>query len=250
MEQEMTGKTSIEPLGSFAIKVSGDHTFGTDAVLLADFAGRSSAEVAVDLGTGCGIIPLLLIKNEAAKSVTGVEIQSNAAALAAENAELNGIADRFKVKNADLKYIKDEFAAGTADLVTCNPPYKAEGTGSKNLTEAQKIARHEVMCTLPDVVAAAARLLKFGGRLCICHRPERLCDIFCTMREKKIEPKVLREVIQRDGCEPWLVLVEGRSGGKPGLKIMPPLIVERDGCLSDEMMDIYGDYKQGRSRKA
>lgn len=249
MEPQVSENISTEPLGSFSIKVSDDHTFGTDAVLLADFAGKTHSKFAVDLGTGCGIIPLLLIKAERADSVVGVEIQGPAARLAEDNAKFNGIDGRFSVKNSDLKNIREDFPAALADLVTCNPPYKAPGTGSKNLTEPQIIARHEVLCTLSDVIASAAWLLKFGGRLCICQRPERLADIFCTMREKKIEPKVLREVIQREGGEPWLVLVEGRSGGKPGLKIMPPLFVEKDGLLSDEMMKIYGDYKNGKDRK-
>ncbi len=238
-----------EPLGRFSINVSGEHTFGTDAVLLADFGGRLKVTKHCDLGTGCGIIPLLVLKNTEALRSVGVEIQAPAALIAESNIELNNLQEKMQVINADMKNIKEHLPSGTFDLVTCNPPYKADGAGSKNLTEAEKIARHEVCCTLSDVIDAAAYLLKFGGRLCICHRPERLADIFCVMRERKIEPKVLREVIQKEGKEPWLVLVEGRLGGKSGMQILPPLYVEKNGVLTDEMLEIYGDYKEGHGRK-
>jgi tRNA1(Val) A37 N6-methylase TrmN6 len=237
-----------EPLGRFSINVSDDYTFGTNAVLLADFAGQHLASAACDLGTGCGIIPLLLLKNKVAERVCGVEIQSGAAELARTNIELNLLSGVFEVYNIDMRDIKGILPQGVFDLVTCNPPYKADGTGSKNLTEAQRIARHEITCTFSDVVDAAAKLLRFGGRLCVCHRPERLADIICLMRGANIEPKILREVIQREGKEPWLVLVEGRLGGKSGMIVMPPLFVESNGVLSDEMMKIYGDYKQNRGR--
>ncbi len=240
---------SVEPLGKFKIAVSDDHTFGTDAVLLSDFAGRHRVNTACDLGTGCGIIPLLLLKNETADRVTGVEIQSAAAEIARKNAELNNIKDNFAVLNCDMKEIKANAPSGAFDLVTCNPPYKVAGGGSQNLSEAQRIARHEIKCVFADVVAAAKHLLKFGGFLCVCHRPERLADIFCEMRAQNIEPKVLREVIQREGKEPWLVLVEGKVGAKSGMTVLPPLYVEKDGQLTDEMIEIYGDYKEGHGRK-
>lgn len=238
-----------EPLGRFSINVSDEHTFGTDAVLLADFGCRLKVTKHCDLGTGCGIIPLLVLKNTEASRSVGVEIQAPAALIAESNIELNNLQEKMQVINADMKNIKEHIPPGTFDLVTCNPPYKADGAGSKNLTEAERIARHEVCCTLSDVINTAAYLLKFGGRLCICHRPERLADIFCFMRERKIEPKVLREVIQKEGKEPWLVLVEGRLGGKSGMQILPPLYVEKDGSLTDEMIEIYGDYKEGHGRK-
>ena len=238
-----------EPLGKFSIYVSTDHTFGTDAVLLADFAGSKKANKACDIGTGCGIIPLLLLKNETAQEVDGVEIQPAAAEISAENIKLNGLEGVFNVHCLDMKEVRGNFTAGGFDLVTCNPPYKAKGAGNKNLSEAAKIARHETLCVFEDVVKAAAYLLKFGGRLCICHRPERLADIICDMRAHGIEPKIYREVIQREGEEPWLILIEGRLGGKRGMTLLPPLYVEKNGLLTDEMMDIYGDYKQGKGRK-
>ncbi len=237
-----------EPLGKFQIYVSDEHTFGTDAVLLADFAGKKLSKNACDLGTGCGIIPLLLLKNGSVEKISGVEIQTPAAEIASKNVELNGLNGAFTVINADLKEIKSALPNAEFDLVTCNPPYKADGAGSQNLSEAERIARHEVKCVFGDIVKAAKHLLKFGGRLCVCHRPERLTDIFTEMRANSIEPKVLREVIQREGKEPWLVLVEGKVGGKNGLTVLPPLYVEKDGILSDEMLEIYGDYKENHGR--
>ena len=238
-----------EPLGKYEILVSRDHTFGTDAVLLSDFAGRQRSKKACDIGTGCGIIPLLLHKNGTSPEVHGIELQSAAAEIAEKNAKLNGISKQFKVHNIDMKDVKGNLPHAEFDLVTCNPPYKVDGGGNQNLTEAQRIARHEVKCVFSDVVAAAKYLLKFGGRLCICHRPERLADIMCDMREHGIEPKVLREVIQREGKEAWLVLVEGKLGGNRGMTVLPPLYVEKGGQLTDEMIEIYGDYKEGHDRK-
>lgn len=238
-----------EPLGKFSIYVSKEHTFGTDAVLLADFAGSKRAKRACDLGTGCGIIPLLLIKNESAVAVDGVEIQTLGADIAKENVKLNSLEGVFTVHNRDLNDLRGYLPSGAFDLVTCNPPYKAKDTGNPNLSEAERIARHETLCVFKDVVKVAAYLLKFGGRLCICHRPERMADVICDMRECGIEPKIYREVIQREGEEPWLILVEGRLGGKMGMTVLPPLYVEKNGELSDEMMKIYGDYKQGKGRQ-
>ena len=238
----------LEPLGKYKIFVSEDHSFGTDSILLADFASnglKGRFKNHCDLGTGCGIIPMLMLKDGNVEKSTGVEIQAAGCKLAEESAHINGISDKFRIINADLKYLDGKAEFGAYDLVTCNPPYKAEGSGIQSNAESQKIARHETLCSFDDIVKTSARLLKFSGRLCICHRPERLADIFVTMRKYKIEPKRLRTVIQREKEEPWLVLVEGRLGGKSGMRIMPPLFVEENGRISAEMMIIYGDYKEG-----
>ena len=134
--------------------------------------------------------------------------------------------------------------------MTCNPPYKAAGAGIVSRSKADRVARHETECTLGDVFTAAAKLLRFSGRLCICQRPERLADIFVSMREAGIEPKRFREVIQREGGKAWLVLVEGRLGGRSGIETMPPLYIEKDAILSPEMIDIYGEYKKGHGEGA
>ena len=211
--------------GERIIYVSRDSRFGTDAVLLADFASPKRIDTAVDLCTGGGIIPLLwLCSGSPRAKVIGVEIQPECCRLARRSIEKHLPREKYS-------------------LVTCNPPYFVAGSGFKNKTEGRTIARSEVMCDSYDVCRAARYLLKYGGRLCICQRPERLTDVICAMREQGIEPKRIRLVQQRRDSEPWLVLVEGRRGGKPGLKFIPVLLVEDSGGgYSDEMREIYGRY--------
>ncbi len=235
---------SLSPIGKgIEIYVSNEHTFGTDAVLLQNFAGVKSKDKAVDLGTGCGIIPLLMLRDNPNLNVTGLEIAQNGVALAKASAERNRFKENFSVVLGDIKKPFENLPKGEFTLVTCNPPYKANGSGILSEMSAEKIARHETMCSLEDVVKAAAGLLKFGGRLCICHRPERLGEIFSLMTVHKIQPKKLRLVCKSEGNEPWLVLVEGRLGGGKGLRIAPNLnLYEKNGKLTAEMMSIYGSY--------
>jgi len=233
----------LEPLGKdLGIYVNENHRFGTDAILLSDFSLNSKASVACDLGTGCGIIPMLWIKNKDIQSVFGVEIQTDGCKLAEKTISHYKLENQFSVINSDLKELKGKIPFNFFDLVTCNPPYKAADAGIPNPDESARLARHESQCTFSDVAKAASQLLKFSGRFCICQRPERLVDIFCEMRKVKIEPKRLRLVIHREGQEPWLVLVEGRLGSKPGMRVLPPIYVESGGKLSEEMSKIYGDY--------
>ena len=242
MEQKLIKK---EPLGNgFFVYVSQHHTFGTDAVLLADFAKPAAKDKMVDLGTGCGIIPLLALRDKPLKSVYGVDISQEAAELAQKTVnELK--ASNFTVINSDLKQLKGKIDFGCHTLVTCNPPYKAPNAGLKNPDSVIEVARHEVACTLRDIIEVGAKLLQTSGRFCICHRPERLAELMSLMSEYKVEPKRLRLVCQRKGEEPWLVLVEGRRCGKTGLRIEPTLYVEEDGKFSEEMIKIYGAYKEG-----
>lgn len=225
--------------------ISGAHGFGTDAILLAHFAAPKKNDKACDLGAGCGIIPLLWCRDSRAARITAVEIQAGACEQVRRAVEINRLSGRIEIVNADLRELKGILPAGAFDLVTMNPPYKAKGAGRASKDEAGLIARHEVMCTLEEAAAAAAGLLKFGGRFCLCHRPERLCDVFAAMRAAGIEPKRLRMVAQKNGKAPWLILAEGRKGGKPGLIIEPQLTVENEsGGYSEEMKSIYGDYQQ------
>jgi tRNA1(Val) A37 N6-methylase TrmN6 len=237
-------RTRVEYLGSgiFAF-VSKAHGFGTDALLLAAFAAPKKAEKACDLGTGCGIIPLLWCRKDPPKMITAVEIQTSAHEQLLAAIEKSGLAQRVTAVNADLRALKGVLPLGVWDLVTINPPYKAVESGIKSTCEADLIARHEVMCTLDQAAAAAAALLRFAGRFCLCHRPERLCDVFAAMRGAGVEPKRMRLVVQTPGKAPWLVLVEGRKGGKPGLKIEPELLIQNgDGCYTEEMLAVYGEY--------
>lgn len=143
------------------------------------------------------------------------------------------------VVNTDLRTLDSSFNS-TYDLVACNPPYKKAGSGGVSYDDAERAARHETFCTLEDVVAVGSRILKGGGRLCICHKPERLADLLTLMRTRGVEPKRLRLVQQRVSTKPWLVLAEGKKGAHPGLVIEPTLFVENEnGGYSQEMNRIY-----------
>lgn len=246
MEQNLISKK--EPLGlGYYINVSKNHTFGTDAVLLSYFASSKKVKRHCDLGAGCGIVSMLLLRDGTVGHSDGVEISEEAVALArrtaAEYAE-----DGFTPIHADLKELKGVLPFGEYDLVTCNPPYKAEGAGIISESCTDKVARHETACSLADVISVASKLLKSGGRFCICQRPERLGDIICIMREHKLEAKNLRFVAKKKGEEPWLVLIEGRRDGKSGMRIMPTLYVYKDdGSYTEEMLGIYGPYKEGHN---
>ena len=235
-----------QPLGNgYYINVSKNHTFGTDAVLLSDFASVKKVKSHCDLGSGCGIISMLLLKNDIVKSSVGIEISDEAVELAKLTAE-EFARDSFFPKKADIRELKGVLPFGEFELVTCNPPYKAEGAGILSVGERDVVARHETMCTLEDVISSASHLLRSSGRLCLCQRPERLGDIICLMRQYKLEVKRIRTVSKKEGEEPWLVLVEGRRDAKSGLRILPPLFVyDNNGNLSKEMIKIYGDYKEG-----
>lgn len=236
----------IEPLGNnMQIVVSNCHTFGTDAILLANFAGIKRKDVACDMGTGCGIIPLIWCKGET-KEIFAVDIQQKAISQLEKSIELNSINGRIKPLNCDLRALKGVLPFGEFDLVTMNPPYKPVGTGIESVAEYERIARHEISCNIDDAVSAAAKLLKFGGRFCMCHRPERLCDIIVSMRNGAIEVKRIRFVCEREGREPWLVLVEGKRGSKSSVRIEKNLIMKNaDGSVTDEFRAMFGDYMDG-----
>lgn len=239
---------SIQPLGNNAeIYVSENHTFGTDAVLLSNFAAPKRTDVAVDLGTGCGIIPALWMRDNAVKKVFGLEISEEGVSLAGATVKRNNWDEKMHIFEGDIKSPYIHLKKGAYNLVTCNPPYKAEGTGILSRTSTDKVARHETSCTLRDVVSTAAGLLTFGGSFAMCQRPERLGEIISLMVEYKIEPKLLRLVCKKEGCEPWLILVKGRLGGGKGMRIMPNLnIYSADGSLTEEIRTIYGPYKSAQ----
>ncbi len=244
MEQNLVCKK--EPLGlGYYINVSKNHTFGTDAVLLADFSSFKKVKKHCDLGAGCGIISMLLLRDGVVAHTDGVEISEEAVALARRTAA-EYTEDRFSVVHADLKNLKGILPFGEYDLVTCNPPYKADGAGIISESSTDKVARHETACSLEDVIKTSSRLLRSGGKFCICQRPERLADIICLMRQYKVEPKTMRFVAKKVGEEPWLVLIEGRRDGKSGMRAAETLYVyNENGSYSDEMLRIYGPYKEG-----
>lgn len=219
--------------------VSDAHRFGTDAFLLAGFAAPRPKDRCCDLGAGCGIIPFIWCDKGPPASILAVELQEEGVALMRRSAALNGLEKQITPLHGDLRTLHSD-KAGTFDLVSCNPPYKAASTGILSQTHSDRIARHETACTSRDVAQAAARLLRFGGRLCVCQRPERLCDVLEAMRGSGIEPKRLRFVQQRPDTPPWLFLAEGKKGGKPFLRVERPLIIEGEGGFSRELLDLYG----------
>ena len=237
----------LEPLGNgIKVIVSEEHRFWTDTVLLANFSMPHKNDKACDLGSGCGAIPLIWSRDGVPKKVTAVEIQNNACSMLERSIEYNSLQEKIDVINADLCNLKGIVGFSSYDLVVCNPPYKAAGTGIVNPENAHKIARHEALCTMDDIAQTAAKLLNFSGKFCMCQRPERLSDVILSMRKFGIEPKRLRFVQQRVNKAPKLFLIEGRRGGRPnGLIVEPVLFIEKDdGSFSDEMIEIYGAYKE------
>lgn len=230
--------------GSLKLIVSDSHTFGTDALLLAAFSAPKRKNTVCDFGTGCGIIPFYWLREGVGK-VHAVEIQPLACDQLTRSIEINSLEEKFSLYNSDLRELKGKLEAGIFDLVTMNPPYTAEGHGIISDSSADKIARHETNLELTDVFISASRLLKFGGRMCICLRPERLTEAMAGMRAAKIEPKRLRFVSQRDGKAPWLFLLEGKKGRNPGLIVEKELHIENpDGTPSSAMLKIIGSYKK------
>jgi tRNA1Val (adenine37-N6)-methyltransferase len=222
-------------LGKYDIFVDKNHRFGTDAVLLSAFAKIKRSDTVVDLCTGCGIIPLLLMQKYRPKQVFGVEIQQEAYQLFEKSVKHNGLTDTVIPILGDLR----QPLGLVADAVTVNPPYYKEKSGFQREDDAQAIARHELMCTLEDVISCAAGLLKFGGMLYLCHIPQRLCDVMALLRQYRIEPKHLVMVQGSEKSAPYLVLVQGKKGAKPGMNVDKPLIVRQNGEFTQELLKAY-----------
>lgn len=229
----------IFQLGSINMYVSDDHRFGTDAFLLAHYAGIHKNDVVCDLCTGCGIIPLIFCKNVTPKKVYGVEIQKEAFELFKKTVSENGLSNAEPVQ-CDLKDIPQSLITWeSVDIVTANPPYMPGGSGYEKLSQAQAIARHELMCDINDVCKAAARLLKYGGLLKMCNRPERLADVICAMRANKIEPKSVTFVFNDINAKPWLFLISGKKGANPGMNVEKPIELMKNGVYTEEYSKLY-----------
>lgn len=229
-----------EPLtGGMHVYVSENHRFGTDAFLLANFAGWRRNDLVCDLGTGCGIIPMIMQRKDPPKHTWGVDIQSDAIAQFALAATECYVRNAVTPVCADLKQLWPDAPLEQCDLVICNPPYKAGQAGIQSQLTAQKIARHEILCNIDDVCKAANRLLKFGGRLCICNRSERLADCIAAMQHYQIEPKRLQFVSKNPDSAPWLFLMEGRKGGKSFLNVLPQFYVRNGNADSEAVQKLY-----------
>lgn len=215
--------------------------FGMDAVLLSGFASAPEGGRVLDLGTGTGIIPILMAAKTPATELIGLEIQEESADMAQRSVILNDLQSKIKIVQGDIKEAGQLFDAASFDVVTSNPPYMIGGHGLKNPDGPKAIARHEVLCDLEDVIKAAARLLKSGGKFYMVHRPFRLAEIMVLMHDYRIEPKRMQLVYPYADKEPNMVLIEGARGGRSRLTVEKPLIIyEAPGKYTPEIYDIYG----------
>lgn len=199
--------------------------YGTDAVLLSNFANVKPHDKVIDLCTGTAIIPMLLYLKFGGKNYSALEIQEPIYDMAKRSVLFSGLADNINVILGDLKNHRKLFEAQSFDVVTCNPPYMLENTGKMCVSETEKLSRHEILCNLEDVICAAGWLLKDGGRLYMIHRADRLCDVVFLMRKYKIEPKRLQLIHPFKEKDANLLLVEGQYGRKSGLKVLSPQIM-------------------------
>ncbi len=215
--------------------------FGMDAVLLSGFARVKDGARVLDLGTGTGIIPILLEAKTGAAHLTGLEIQPDSADMARRSVKLNGLENKIDIVTGDLKEAGSLFDAASFDVVISNPPYMIGQHGITNPEDAKAIARHEVLCTLRDVIEQAAKLLRPGGNFFMVHRPFRLAEIMVLLHEYKLEPKRMQLVYPYVDKEPNMVLIEANRGGRPRMTVEKPLIVYRKpGVYMPEIYDIYG----------
>ena len=215
--------------------------FGMDAVLLSGFASVKPGERALDLGTGTGIIPLLLSAKTKGDHFTGLEIQTEIMKMAQRSVALNGLEKKIDIIQGDIKEASRIFGAASFDVVTSNPPYMNDAHGLKNPGDVKAISRHEVLCTLEDVVREGTKALKPGGRFYMVHRPHRLAEIITVMRQYKLEPKRMKFVHPFADKDANMVLIEAVRGGGAWLKLEPPVIVYKEpGVYTDEIYEIYG----------
>ena len=215
--------------------------FGTDAVLLSAFSMPRRHDRLCDLGTGTGVIPLLLYGREPTLTGDAVEIQPDMADMAARSMALNGLSDVIRVHAGDLRQIRGLLPHARYDLVTCNPPYGKAGGTLLNPAESKRLARHEETCRISDVAQAAAWLLHGGGRLCVVFPAARLLELTDALRACRLEPKRLRLAHSRLGKQAHLCLLEAMLDARPGMTVEPPLVIYRDdGTYTDEMRAIYG----------
>ena len=215
--------------------------FGMDAVLLSGFAAVKPGEKAIDLGTGTGIIPILLEAKYEGEHYTGLEVQDEVAEMAARSVALNHLEEKVSIVKGDIKEASRLFGAASFDVVTSNPPYMNDAHGLKNPDLPKAIARHEVLCTLDDVAREAAKLLRPGGRFYMVHRPHRLIEIITALTKYKLEPKRMKMVHPFVDKEANMVLIEAVRGGKSMIKVEAPIVVYREpGVYTQEIYDIYG----------
>lgn len=223
------------------IQDPGRFCFGMDAVLLAGFASEAKGERLLDIGTGTGILPLLMEARTQIPHLFGIEIQEESADMAGRSVELNGLEEKIEIITGDIREADRLFEAASFDVITCNPPYMIGEHGLQNAEPSKTIARHEVCCTFRDIAEMTAKLLKPGGHFYLVHRPFRLAEILVTLSACKLEPKRMQLVYPFIDKEPNMVLIEAIRGAKPRMRVEKPLIVYRSpGVYMPEIYDIYG----------
>ena len=219
--------------------------FGIDAVLLSDFAKdiRNNAKV-LDLGTGTGILGILLCGKTNLSKIYGIEVQSEVANMALRSITLNNLNNKFEIINDNVKNLSNHFENGSFDAIVSNPPYKKNDSGLKNEDEGKLISRHEITASLEDFISISSKMLKNNGSLYMVHRPERLSDLFTLLNKYNLEPKVLRTVHSYYNSKPKLILVKATKGAKSFLNIEKPLVIyNTDGTYTDEIYKIYNKEK-------
>ncbi|MCH5264316.1 MAG: tRNA1(Val) (adenine(37)-N6)-methyltransferase [Lachnospiraceae bacterium] len=214
--------------------------FGMDAVLLSAFTQVGKGQVCADLGCGNGVIPILLAGRTEGSHFSGLELQTDIADMARRSVQYNHLEEKVNIVTGDIKEATSIFGAASFDVVTSNPPYLTQAHGLTNEAGHKALARHELACTLADVIGSATGLLKPGGHFFMVHRPFRLAEIICCMKEHKLEPKRMRLVYPFVDKEPNMVLIEGVRGGNPRITVEKPLIVyERENVYTPEIMRLY-----------
>ncbi len=230
----------LQRCGYKLIQNTGIFCFGMDAVLLCAFANVREGDRVLDLGTGNGVIPILLKGRTRGSHFTGLEIQDINVDMAKRSVLYNSIEEYVDIVHGDIKEASAIFGGASFDVVTSNPPYMNENHGLTNPESHKAIARHEILCTLEDVIREGSKVLKLGGSFCMVHRPHRLTEIFELMRKYKVEPKRMRMVHSFIDKEATMVLVEGIRGGRPMIKVEKPLIIyESQGKYTEEIIRLY-----------
>lgn len=244
MTVDLKGNERIDELQRNGYRIIQDperFCFGMDAVLLTGFAYAKETDILLDLGTGTGIIPLLMEAKYGCRHLVGLEIQPESADMAMRTMAMNGLSEKIEIVTGDIKEAGSLFPPASFDCVTCNPPYMIGNHGLVNPQDSKAIARHEILCTLEDVIAQTARLLKSGGRFFLVHRPFRLAQIITLLVEYKLEPKRMQLVYPYVDKEPNMVLIEAVRGGKPRLKVEKPLVIYKTaGEYMPQIRDLYG----------
>lgn len=216
------------------------YRFSVDSILLASYVKATACNKVLDIGTGCGIISIILAYRNPKIKIYGIEVQKNLADIAALNVKNNGMEEQVKIICTDIKNLKKDMLKGPPDIIVCNPPYRKAKSGRVNPDNQRALARHEIMISLPEIFESAKRLMDISGKIIMIYPSERIADIIAHMRFSGIEPKYFRFIYSKKRAESKLLIAEGIKGGKAGAKILPPLVIYKDdGSYSNEVENMF-----------